>query len=82
MFETRLFTAEISRYERGITPLECVNGTTLDVTEYIDFGVCDWVVFKNNAGPDHPELGICILGAYILWQLMTYWVLTNSFILI
>ena len=44
-----------SRYANGRTPLDIITGCTLDITEYLDFGFYDWVVFKQNAGVDAPE---------------------------
>ena len=38
-------TVNSSRYSNGWTPIERITGDTPDVSEYIDFGFYDWVVY-------------------------------------
>jgi hypothetical protein len=43
-------TANSSFSLDGRTPMEQVTGETPDISEYLDFGIYDWVWFKDNAG--------------------------------
>eukprot|EP00980_Cylindrotheca_fusiformis_P019419 scaffold6690_cov88-Cylindrotheca_fusiformis.AAC.1 len=54
--ETGNVTASGSRYARGRTSLEVVTGITPEITEYIDFGFYDWVLYKQNAGVGPAEI--------------------------
>ena len=44
--ETGNLTVKSSRYSNVITSIECITGDTLDVSEYIDFGFYDWVMYR------------------------------------
>lgn len=71
-------THNTSRYAYGRTPLEVITGLTPDITEHLDFGFYDWVLFKPNGGTAPAELG-CWLGVlHKVGQLMTYWILPRS----
>ena len=48
--ETENMTFKISRYYNGRTPFGIITGKTPDVSEYLDFGLYDWVTYRNNAG--------------------------------
>ena len=48
--ETENICAYFSKYARGRTPLEVINGDTPDILEYIDFEFYGWVSFRSNAG--------------------------------
>ena len=48
--ETANITANCSRYADGRTPLEIITGITPDISEYLDFGFYDWVVYRSEAG--------------------------------
>ena len=43
-------------------PVEMLTGETPDISEYLDFGFYDWVVFKKNAGLGEAKLGrwLCV----------------------
>ena len=43
--ETGNITVNSSRYAKGRTPIEIITGITPDITEYLDFGFYDWVVY-------------------------------------
>ena len=62
--------------------LDIITGITPDITEYLDFGFYDWVVFKQNVGVNKPELGRWRGVSHQIGQLMTYWILPASGILI
>ena len=76
--ETSNVTVSSSRYAEGRTPLEVITGITPDITEYLDFGFYDWVVYKSNAGVGPPELGRWLGVSHRVGQLMTYWILPES----
>ena len=57
MCEKGNLTVNSSRYSNGTTPIECITGDTPDVSEYIDFGFYDWVMYQQNARLDKPEIG-------------------------
>ena len=48
--ETGNVTVNSSRYADGRTPIEHITGITPDISEYLDFGFYDWVLFKRNGG--------------------------------
>ena len=55
--ETGNVTVNSSRYAQGRTPLEIITGETPDISEYLDFGFYDWILYKSNGGVTAPELG-------------------------
>jgi hypothetical protein len=67
-----------SRYCQGRTPLEIITGETPDITEYLDFGFYDWVVYRSNAGLGEAELGRWLGVSHRVGQLMSYWILPAS----
>ena len=67
-----------SKYSKGRTPIECISGETPDISEYIDFGFYDWVMFRNNAGLGTAELGRWLGVSHRVGQLMSYWILPSS----
>ena len=71
-------TYNSSGYAHGRTPLEIITGLTPDITEYLDFGFYDWVLFKPNGGTAPAELGRWIGVSHRTGQLMTYWILPRS----
>jgi hypothetical protein len=71
-------TVNSSRYSNGRTPLEIITGITPDITEYLDFGFYDWVLFRNNAGLGTSELGRWLGVSHRVGQLMSYWILPKS----
>ena len=44
--ETGNVTVSSSKYAAGRTPLEIITGDTPDITEYLDLGFYDWVMYK------------------------------------
>ena len=46
-----------SKYSKRGTPTECILGETPDISEYLDLGFYDWVMFRNNAGLENSEIG-------------------------
>ena len=67
-----------SKYSKGRTPIECISGETPDISEYLDFGFYDWVMFRNNAGLGNSEIGRWLGVSHRVGQLMSYWVLPAS----
>jgi hypothetical protein len=55
--ETGNVTVNSSRYAEQRTPLEIITGETPNISEYLDFGIYDWITFKTNAGLAPPVLG-------------------------
>jgi hypothetical protein len=76
--ETGNVIANSSRYADQRTPLEIITGETLDITEYLDFTIYDWVIHKTNAGVAPPELGRWLGVSHRVGQLMSYWILPPS----
>ena len=71
-------TVNSSCYADGRIPLEIITVCTPDITEYLDFGFYDWVVFKQNVGVNKPELGRWRGVSHRIGQLITYWILPES----
>ena len=64
--ETENMTFKISRYYNGRTPLGIITGKTPDVSEYLDFGLYDWVTYRNNARDlFHPKTDLFSTRALI-----------------
>ena len=64
------------------TPLEVVTGETPNILQYLDFGWYDWVWYKENAGLDVPRLGWFLGIANSANNLMSFYLLPESGILI
>ena len=62
----------------GRKPLECVTVIMPDITEYLDFGIYYWVVFKQNTGVVPSKLVRWIEVLHRVRKLLIYWVLTKS----
>ena len=75
-------TTSSSRYANGRTPLEFITGETPDISEYLDFGFYDWVVYKSNAGVDSPELVRWLGVSHRTGPFLLYWILPASGIII
>ena len=73
--ETDRVIVSKSRYARGRTPMEIVTGVTPDISEYLDFGFWDLVLYKSNAGVGAPELGMWLGVSHSIGPEMSYWVL-------
>jgi hypothetical protein len=43
-------TTSSSYHSNGRTPIEIITGDTPDISEYLDFGLYDWVLYKSNSG--------------------------------
>ena len=66
------------RYADGRTPIEIITGITPDISEYLDFGFYDWVVFRSEAGLGPIELGRWLGVSHRIGQQMSYWILPRS----
>ena len=71
-------TVSFSRYADKRTPIEILTGETPDISEYLDFGFYDWVVFKENAGMGETLLGRFIGVSHSFGNLLTYFVLSKT----
>ena len=76
--ETENICANLSKYAEGRTPIEIITGDTADISEYLDFGFYDWVMFRTNAGLGEVALGRWIGVSHRVGRLMSYWVLPES----
>jgi hypothetical protein len=63
------------RYLNGRTLIEYITGDTPDVSEFIDFGFYDWVIYWQNAGLGKIEIGKWLGVSHKVGKLMSYWVL-------
>lgn len=76
--ETGNLMVNSSKYSNGRTPLEIMTGETPDISEYLDFGFYDWVLYRTNAGLGTPELGKWLGVSHRVGQMMSYWILPSS----
>jgi hypothetical protein len=76
--KTANLTVSSSRYANGQTPLEYITGETPNISEYIDFGFYDWVIYRTNAGLDEASIGRWLGVSHKIGQLMSFWILTVS----
>ena len=49
-----------------------------DISEYVDFGLYDWVTFRSNAGLGEVQLGRWLCVSHRVGRLMSYWILPES----
>ena len=62
----------------GCTPIESVTGKNVDISEYLDFGFYDWVLYHENAGLGE-RLHVKWLGvSHRIGGLMSYYILTQT----
>ena len=76
--ETGNLSVSSSKYAHGRTALEVITGETPDISEYLDFGFYDWVIYRSNAGMGEPSLGRWIGVSHKVGQSMSYWIITVS----
>ena len=76
--ETGNLSVSSSRYANGRTSIEIITGETPDISEYVDFGFYDWVVYRSNAGLGENYLGRWLGVSHKVGQLMSYWILPIS----
>ena len=76
--ETGNLSVSSSKYAHGRTSLEIITGETPDISEYLDFGFYDWVVYRSNAGMGEPSLGRWVGVSHKIGQAMSYWIVTVS----
>ena len=62
----------------GRTPIEHLLGDTPDISEYLDFGFYDWIVFKQDAGVREGKISRFLGVASGVGSLMSYWILPDS----
>lgn len=71
-------TASYAGDLQGRTPIEKILGETPDISEYMDFGFYDWVVFKQDAGIGETGLARFLGVATGVGSLMSYWILPQT----
>ena len=76
--ETDNLCANMSRHADGRTPLEIITGKTPDISEYMDFGFYDWVLYRSNAGLGEVEVARWLGVSHRVGRLMSYWLLPIS----
>ena len=76
--ETANLSVSSSKYADSRTPIEIITGETPDISEYVDFGFYDWVIYRSNAGLGEPSVGRWIGVSHKVGQLMSYWILPMS----
>ena len=60
------------------SPLEALTGETPDISQYLDFGLYDWVWFKVDLGLGDTKLGRFLGVSHHIGSFMSYWVLSAS----
>ena len=78
IFKTGNMSVLSSRYASGKTALEIITGETLDISEYLNFGFYDWVVYQTYAGLGELSLVWRTGFLHKVSQLMSYWILMVS----
>ena len=63
---------------RGVFPLQDVTRETPDISEYLDFGFCDHVSYKENAGLWMTAIGSWFGVSHRVGGIMSYWILTQK----
>ena len=80
--KTGNLTVNSSRYSNGRSPLEIVPVETPDVFGNLDFGFYDWVTYRKNAGLGHQEVGRWLGVWHCVGNLISYWIIPESGIVI
>ena len=65
-------------YFNGRTDLEIITSETLDVSEYLDFGLSFCITYQNNDGLGLPEIARWIGVSHQVWKLIFCWILDKS----
>ena len=76
--ETGNLCTSSSRYANKRTAIEIITGETPDISEYIDFGLYDWISYRANAGLGETSIGRWLGVSHKVGQLMSYWILTQN----
>ena len=76
--ETGNPTADSSRCAKGRTPLELITRDTPDISKHLDFGFCNHVQHRLNAGLDTPKPGRWLRVSHQVRKLMSCWILPQS----
>ena len=71
-------TSTQARRLEGKTPIETVTGETPDISEYLDFGLYDWVWYHDNAGLGERLIGRWLGVSHHIGSLMSYFILTKK----
>ena len=80
--ETGNLTVNSSRYSNRRTPLEIITGETSDVSDYLDFGFYDWINYRTNTALGQPDIRSWLEVSHRVENLMSYWILLESGIVI
>ena len=64
--ETANLTVSSSRYAGGRTPIEIITGETPDISEYVDFGFYDWVVYRSNDENEYIDGTTEVISANVI----------------
>ena len=71
-------TVSFSRYADRRTPIEIVAGDTPDISEYLDFSIYDWVIFKQNVIIGDTSYGRFLGVSHTFGNLMTYLIINEN----
>ena len=63
---------------KGTLPFQDVTGKTPNISEYLDFGFYDHVLYKENAGYGMMAIGRWIGLSYRFGGLVSYFILTHK----
>ena len=72
IYDTGNISISRSHYAKGRTSLEIIIGETPDISEYLDFGLYDWVTYQTNAGLGELSTGKWIRVSNKFGQIMSY----------
>ena len=78
IYKTYILSVSSLQYANGHTPIEISTGDIPDISEYLNFGFYDWVLYRANAGLRELSIGRWIGVSHKIGQLMSYWVLPVS----
>jgi hypothetical protein len=71
-------TSNTARELGGRCPLEKITGESVDITEYLDFGFCDWIWYNDNAGLGETKIGRWLGVSHRVGPIMSYWILIKD----
>jgi hypothetical protein len=71
-------TTSTSYHSHGRTAHEMITGDTPDISDYLEFGIYDWVLYRDNAGMGETKIGQMLGVSHQVGPIMSYWILPIS----
>ena len=67
-----------SKHSKGPPAFEIMTDETVDISEYFDFQMYNWITYKKNSRVGEAKLGQWLRVSRKVSSLISYWILTKS----